>query len=219
MKSKSFCALIAWLREGKIKQNSAGRIASALLLACSVGVFGYTGAAKASVYNFSYEFSTGDILSGQFDGTISGGDPNLLEVSSVISASFNGTLGPALPFVDSTTNYFLSSGSPAVVSFDGGVMDIVASTSPCCGDGFVFLDSSLGGGMIAINTGLSFGGFGYNPPVTPDTEIFDAANWSLTAASETPLPASFPLLATGLGAMGMLGWRRKRKAAALALAA
>jgi hypothetical protein len=35
----------------------------------------------------------------------------------------------------------------------------------------------------------------------------------------TPLPATFPLFATGLGAMGLLGWRRKRKdAAALAAA-
>jgi hypothetical protein len=33
--------------------------------------------------------------------------------------------------------------------------------------------------------------------------------------SETPLPAALPLFATGLGALGLLGWRRKRKAAAL----
>ena len=30
----------------------------------------------------------------------------------------------------------------------------------------------------------------------------------------TPLPAAFPLFATGLGALGLLGWRRKRKALA-----
>jgi hypothetical protein len=30
----------------------------------------------------------------------------------------------------------------------------------------------------------------------------------------TPLPAAFPLFATGLGALGLLGWRRKRKNAA-----
>ncbi len=29
--------------------------------------------------------------------------------------------------------------------------------------------------------------------------------------SETPVPAAFPLFATGLGAFGLLGWRRKRK--------
>jgi hypothetical protein len=31
---------------------------------------------------------------------------------------------------------------------------------------------------------------------------------------EIPLPAALPLFASGLGALGMLGWRRKRKAAA-----
>ena len=36
------------------------------------------------------------------------------------------------------------------------------------------------------------------------------------AVSATPLPAALPLFASGLGAMGLLGWRRKRKAAALA---
>ncbi len=30
----------------------------------------------------------------------------------------------------------------------------------------------------------------------------------------TPLPAALPLFATGLGALGLLGWRRKRKAPA-----
>jgi hypothetical protein len=29
----------------------------------------------------------------------------------------------------------------------------------------------------------------------------------------TPLPAALPLFATGLGALGLLGWRRKKKAA------
>ena len=31
---------------------------------------------------------------------------------------------------------------------------------------------------------------------------------------ETPLPAALPLFATGLGALGLLGWRRKKKAQA-----
>ena len=32
------------------------------------------------------------------------------------------------------------------------------------------------------------------------------------ADTATPLPAALPLFATGLGALGLLGWRRKRKA-------
>ena len=51
-------------------------------------------------------------------------------------------------------------------------------------------------------------------PLANDQLIVDL---SFTApAAETPLPAAFPLFATGLGALGLLGWRRKRKAAALA---
>ena len=54
-----------------------------------------------------------------------------------------------------------------------------------------------------------------------------APNWIATANSgaifetrspplATPLPAALPLFATGLGALGLLGWRRKRKAQAAA---
>ena len=32
----------------------------------------------------------------------------------------------------------------------------------------------------------------------------------------TPLPSSWIMMLTGLGAMGLLGWRRKRKAAVIA---
>ena len=35
----------------------------------------------------------------------------------------------------------------------------------------------------------------------------------------TPLPAALPLFISGLGALGLLGWRRKRKAAASLAAA
>jgi hypothetical protein len=36
----------------------------------------------------------------------------------------------------------------------------------------------------------------------------------LTPVQATPLPAALPLFASGLGAMGLIGWRRKRKAQA-----
>jgi hypothetical protein len=41
-------------------------------------------------------------------------------------------------------------------------------------------------------------------------------NFTITALSAVPLPATLPLFATGLGALGLLGWRGKKKAAALA---
>jgi hypothetical protein len=39
----------------------------------------------------------------------------------------------------------------------------------------------------------------------------DPGTWTVTTV--TPLPAALPLFATGLGALGLLGWRRKRKQA------
>jgi len=41
-------------------------------------------------------------------------------------------------------------------------------------------------------------------PETPTTDVIGT----------TPLPAALPLFATGLGAMGLFGWRRRRKNAA-----
>jgi hypothetical protein len=40
-----------------------------------------------------------------------------------------------------------------------------------------------------------------------------------SSAEATPLPAALPLFASGLGALGLLGWRRKRKNAAAVTAA
>jgi hypothetical protein len=34
----------------------------------------------------------------------------------------------------------------------------------------------------------------------------------MTAVSNIPLPGALPLFATGLAGLGLLGWRRKRKA-------
>jgi hypothetical protein len=39
--------------------------------------------------------------------------------------------------------------------------------------------------------------------------------WTVTTAT-TPLPATLPLFASGLGVWGLLGWRRKQKASAIA---
>jgi hypothetical protein len=49
--------------------------------------------------------------------------------------------------------------------------------------------------------------------VTLDGQLsgFKSAFDNLTVRP-TPLPAALPLFATGLGALGLLGWRRKRKA-------
>jgi hypothetical protein len=52
-----------------------------------------------------------------------------------------------------------------------------------------------------------------DPTCSPDIIPPDIANLNFTGFGDTPLPGALPLFATGLGALGLLGWRRKRKVA------
>ena len=73
------------------------------------------------------------------------------------------------------------------------------------------LSTSIGPitGSSAISTGASF-------PTSVGTLTLSSAGDATFTAVVTPLPAALPLFVTGLGALGLLGWRRKKKAAALA---
>jgi PEP-CTERM motif len=53
----------------------------------------------------------------------------------------------------------------------------------------------------------------------PTGLLVSASPSSAPAPSAVPLPAALPLFASGLGVMGFLGWRRKRKKAAAMAAA
>ena len=53
---------------------------------------------------------------------------------------------------------------------------------------------------------------GFDDPVVIGT-------WDITIQAATPLSAALPLFATGLGALGLFGWRRKRKNTAAIAAA
>ena len=92
--------------------------------------------------------------------------------------------------------------------------------------GFVFSDQTSDGiylsgtvSMFGPYAALFVRGFGcgvpgVNPPVC-DLSLNSAISFQGTATL-TPIPGALPLFATGLGAIGLLGWRRKRKAQAVA---
>src|ERR1039458_8728862 len=86
--------------------------------------------------------------------------------------------------------------------------------------------NTTGGPYHVGLSGMSMGPFDLyfatdmNDPNVPvyDLYFYDASTYVGTLevfATTTPLPAALPLFASGLGALGLLGWRRKRKAAAI----
>ena len=88
----------------------------------------------------------------------------------------------------------------------------------------LFIDVSAGGGSIGTSGSADFSNsldlpigsdvFNLAPGVMVNSDDLGIVDNRFDSA--TPLPAALPLFATGLGALGLLGWRRKRKAAALA---
>ena len=72
-------------------------------------------------------------------------------------------------------------------------------------------DASLIDWVLLSATGVSANGkiitgFGIDPSGYTEAWVAHLSN--------VPLAAALPLFATGLGAMGLVGWRRKRKSAA-----
>ena len=64
--------------------------------------------------------------------------------------------------------------------------------------------------IISIELSSTAASFVYIETVVP------TADSVATPVSANPLPAALPLLATGLGGLGLLGWRSKRKAQVVA---
>lgn len=76
---------------------------------------------------------------------------------------------------------------------------------------------------LLLQTGDAENAFIYNGCTAcipgPGEQLILAFSATYTPVTATPLPAALPLFATALGGLGLLGWRRKRKASAALAAA
>ena len=112
--------------------------------------------------------------------------------------TLNINLGSTFAFLYNSTNDALfvggsASGSAVVSSTDDFLLSILNFTSSAPHIGTFFYATAQTNAVFEAN---------------------GEANSVSVSLAETPIPAALPLFATGLGGLGLLGWRRKRKQAA-----
>ena len=109
-----------------------------------------------------------------------------------------------------TGQRFSASGPTGARSISGLTHDVTAAA-------YLSASSVLFGNSLDFPIGLAL--FNLEPGVTvnaPDSFVTNNIFAPPGSVAATPVPAALPLFATGLGALGLFGWRRKKKAAALA---
>ena len=105
--------------------------------------------------------------------------------------------------------------APARCHFSSGPTGAVASTMPSTA-GPIGPNLTVGVTIVSDTIAYAFFDDGGGSPIDAD---FDDVILRITASfrggetTPTPLPGALPLLASGLGAFGYFGWRRKRKIA------
>ena len=180
------------------------------------------GAANATTFSFSFSADGGLVTaSGLLDvtaGQATGGTN--LQVSAPV---LPGPLPETMSLVTlSTPGVHDLGGGNLSYRFGGGTDLIGDTTFPPDSNGLVFIinDAYHDGFNIWSQGGALFAGFfagDTNPNTTPGIlyQEYDGGSLAIGSADlpSTPLPAALPLFASGLGALGLLGWRRKRKGA------
>jgi len=147
-----------------------------------------------------------DIFDGEA-GTLTGNftfDPTTTTLSAV-DIFLNGPVLPLYPFALTPTisPTFTSITLSAGFSFIDAPNQIVATNDQGVG---LILAFSADLGLSADPLSASL--------LEHPSGLIDLGSFTTGEAVPTPLPPALPLFATGLGGLGLLGWRRKRKNAA-----
>jgi hypothetical protein len=133
------------------------------------------------------------------------------------NGQFGAFHGPSFDFDSTTITITTASVGHSGGTFNGySFFDVFASIDPITGVTVQSDNTGLFSGdpsRITFDPNtifVNFQGLSFNS----DAVIVLAASFG--PSTTTPLPAALPLFTTGLGALGLLGWRRKRKAQAAA---
>jgi hypothetical protein len=104
----------------------------------------------------------------------------------------------------STSLVFEVSGSNEILFCEGG------EPGSCQVGGYILKLESTGSGTVLEGYCCSHPG---DASLAGDSPTLSSVQIATAAPAATPVPAALPLFASGLGALGLFGWRRKRKAA------
>ena len=190
-------------------------------------VFGLSGSAMATTLTYSFTGVTdsvdneGATLVGTIGSSIVGQFSFDLIAPTMVDPNYLGWAG-------SWTANVSVDGNPFVIDtpLQGSIVQYLVT------DNWSLFTRNLDSVRLGLYLELSNPGLPISPSITPgalanyETAIFvfGGGNFestrfrghltNLELVSEVPLPAALPLFAAGLGAMGFMGWRRKRKALA-----
>ena len=197
----------------KMSRKLCALRAVALAAATMIGVCGGISAPVSAspvtiVWDVTGTFDDGGTLSGFFTWTeynALSSAPGSLSLTTTLGTTLGGTtysLPPSSPSGGAPANGFIITNNYSQVlslTFENPLT--TPGTDPI---------------LVGVNSYECFS-FGCPPGGADgvDTRYFTVGS---AVAVVTPLPAALPLFATGLGALGLFGWRRKRKAAAIAAA-
>jgi hypothetical protein len=184
--------------------------------------------AKANTYDFNYVTLPDQPFYDIFgmittDNTLNGGTPNGYDITALTATMIDpNSVQTAISLVpgNAVPPNFIN--NPSWVVYDNS---LIPGTGVTTTGGWLLQSTNsflynlwLGNGSFG-----SVAGFVYlytNDPNAANSNIPDGPGEpGILTVTQTPLPAALPLFATGLGAMGLFGWRRKRKSAAALAAA
>ena len=187
----------------------------------TAALLSFAPAANALTYTTSgapEQVSLGDTIGSTYDeltiggenGTFSAGiiDLDYLTFTAGVNATIPENYPSAFSFLETLT---LSDGSGTTLTIPFSLNISYSDTLTIIGGTtFSFVDNGITWQLIVngLTIGPNFGGPEY---ATLTAQVIDPPG-------QTPLPGTLPLFAAGLGVMGLFGWRRKRKDAALATA-